>query len=78
MDYIIVQAGGKGTRLKYLTANKPKALVPVENLPMLFHLFRKYPNKRFIIIADYKKEVLHEYLATFADVKYQVVDADGT
>ena len=55
MDYIIVQAGGKGTRLRHLTKNKPKALVPVENLPMLFHLFRKYPDKRFVIIADYKK-----------------------
>lgn len=78
MDYIIVQAGGKGTRLKYLTSNKPKALVPVENLPMLFHLFRKYPDKKFVIIADYKKEVLREYLSCFADVKYQVVDAEGT
>ena len=78
MDYIIVQAGGKGTRLGYLTQNKPKALVPVDNLPMLFYLFRKYPNKRFVIIADYKKEVMREYLAAFADVKYQVVDASGS
>ena len=77
MDYIIVQAGGKGTRLKYLTANKPKALVPVDNLPMIFHLFRKYPDKRFIIIADYKKDVMHEYLSVFAEVKYQIVDAAG-
>ena len=68
MDYIIVQAGGKGTRLGYLTKNKPKALTPVENLPMLFHLFRKYPDKRFVIIADYKKDVLRKYLSSFADV----------
>ena len=78
MEYIIVQAGGKGTRLKHLTKNKPKALVPVENLPMLFHLFRKYPDKRFVIIADYKKEVMREYLSAFADVKYQIVEANGT
>lgn len=78
MDYIVVQAGGKGTRLGYLTKNKPKALVPIENLPMLFYLFKKYPDKRFIIIADYKKEVLREYLSCFADVKYQIVDASGT
>lgn len=78
MEYIIVQAGGKGTRLGYLTKNKPKALVPVENLPMLFHLFRKYPDKRYVIISDYKKEVLREYLSAFAEVKYQVVDAQGT
>ncbi len=77
MEYIVVQAGGKGTRLGQLTKNKPKALVPVENLPMLFHLFRKYPDKRFIIIADYKKEVLRDYLWAFAKVKYQVVEAEG-
>lgn len=41
MNYIIVQAGGKGTRLGYLTKNKPKCLAPVENLPMLFHLFHE-------------------------------------
>lgn len=78
MEYIIVQAGGKGTRLSYLTKNKPKALVPVDNLPMLFHLFQQYPNKKFIIIADYHKKVLREYLSCFAKVKYQVVDAQGS
>ncbi len=78
MEYILVQAGGKGTRLEYLTRNKPKALVPIDNLPMLFYLFKKYPDKKFVIIADYKGEVMREYLSSFADVKYQVVDASGT
>ena len=45
IPYMIVQAGGKGTRMKKLTRNKPKALVPVQNLPMIFHLFRKFPDK---------------------------------
>lgn len=76
-EYVIVQAGGKGTRLKTLTKNKPKAIVPIDNLPMIFHLFRKYPDKRFIIIGDYKKEVLEAYLSVFADVKYIVVGTDG-
>ncbi len=77
MDYIIVQAGGKGTRMEQLTANKPKALVPVANLPMLFHLFRQYPDKKFIIIADYKADVMRKYLAAFAKVSYLIVDAKG-
>ena len=33
VEYIIIQAGGKGTRLKKLTQNKPKGIVPVNNLP---------------------------------------------
>lgn len=77
IKYIIVQAGGKGTRLETLTTNKPKALVPVDNLPMIFHLFKKYPGSKFIIIADYKKDVLKKYLHAFAKVDYEVIDAQG-
>ena len=77
LDYIVVQAGGKGTRMKYLTKNKPKCLVPIHNLPMLFHLFEKFPDKKFIIIGDYKYEVLREYLKAFAKIKYILVSAEG-
>ena len=77
LKYIIVQAGGKGTRLKHLTKNKPKALVPVNNLPILFHLFEKFQNKHFIIITDYKKEVMKNYLQTFANVEYQIIETGG-
>lgn len=75
--YIIVQAGGKGTRMEALTENKPKALVPVNNLPMLFHLFRKYPKCKFIIIGDYRYDVLEKYLKEFAKVDYQMVCGTG-
>ena len=77
VNYIVVQAGGKGTRMERLTRNKPKALVPVNNLPMIMHLFRKYPDKKFIIIGDYKYDVLEKYLKTFAEVDYQMVCAAG-
>ena len=77
MEHIIVQAGGRGSRMGTLTDNKPKALVAVENLPMLFHLFRQFPRANFIIIADYKKDVMRRYLSTFADVSWQIVEASG-
>lgn len=77
VEYIIVQAGGKGTRMEKLTRNKPKALVPVQNLPMVFHLFRKYPDRKFIIIGDYKYDVLEKYLQEFAEVRYSMVCASG-
>lgn len=75
--YIIVQAGGKGTRMERLTRNKPKALVPVNNLPMIFHLFRKFPDKKFIVIGDYKYDVLSNYLREFAEVDYKMICASG-
>lgn len=76
---IIVQAGGKGTRLEWLTRNKPKCLVPVKNLPIIFHLFKKFPRDEFLVISDYKKEVLRGYLKAFAtDVNYKIIEAQGT
>ncbi|WP_096029780.1 NTP transferase domain-containing protein [Campylobacter lanienae] len=71
---IIVQAGGKGTRLEKLTLNKPKALVSVNNKPIIFYLFDKFPRCKFIIIGDYKFNVLEKYLKIFAkDVDYTLL-----
>lgn len=74
-EYIIIQAGGKGTRLKHLTANKPKGIVPVANLPMIFHLMEKFPDRKYIIIADYKYDVMEKYLEVFSPVDSIVVHA---
>ncbi len=79
MQHIIVQAGGKGTRLEGLTKNKPKCLVPYDNLPLIFHLFKKFPKAKFTIIADYKVEVLQKYLDIFArDYEWQILPANGS
>ncbi len=73
---IIIQAGGKGTRLEGLTRNKPKCLVPVNNLPIIFYAFRKFPNAEFTIIADYKTDVLKNYLNAFgSQYNYKFVKA---
>lgn len=77
VDYVIVQAGGEGRRLRPFTRNMPKALVPVNNLPIIFHLFRKYPDKKFVIIGDYKCDVLERYMEIFADVEYISIKAKG-
>ena len=74
---IIVQAGGRGSRLGHHTDNKPKAMVSVNNLPIIFHLFRKFPNERFLIITDYKSEVLKRYLEVFAEVDYELIKSAG-
>lgn len=64
---IIIQAGGLGTRMKGLTASKPKAMIPVANKPIIFHLLDWAGDKsEFIVIGDYKYDVLDRYLSTFA------------
>ncbi|MBE6460465.1 MAG: nucleoside-diphosphate-sugar pyrophosphorylase [Alphaproteobacteria bacterium] len=73
---IIVQAGGLGSRMFGLTRNKPKALISIDGAPVLFHLFNKYPDSEFIIICDYKKDILARYLELFAkNIRYILVES---
>ena len=75
--HIIIQAGGNGTRLEGLTRNKPKCLVPVNNLPIIFYAFEKFKEADFTIIADYKTEVLEKYLNTFASqYRFKIIKAN--
>lgn len=74
---IIIQAGGRGTRLEGLTRNKPKCLVPVNNLPIIFYAFKKFNDAEFTIIADYKADVLEKYLNAFGtEYRYQIIKAN--
>lgn len=66
IPWVIVQAGGKGTRLEHLTFNKPKCLVSVAGKPLLYHLFDAFPNSNFIVIGDYLYPVLCKYLKLMA------------
>lgn len=73
---IIIQAGGKGTRLEWLTRNKPKCMVPVNNLPIIFYAFQKFSDAEFTIITDYKSDVLGKYLKVFAqNYNYKIITA---
>ena len=48
--HVIIQAGGKGTRLESLTRNRPKCLVPVDNRPMIFWTFEAFKGADFSVI----------------------------
>jgi len=75
---LVIQAGGKGTRLSPLTNNMPKALVPVWGKPLIFHALDKFPNSRVVIIGDERFDVLERYLAAFClHPFYEVVKASG-
>jgi GTP:adenosylcobinamide-phosphate guanylyltransferase len=59
---IIIQAGGKGSRLRHHTWNKPKCLLSVNNKPLLYNYFDQFPDDKFYVIGDYLFEVLETYL----------------
>ncbi|SMH41174.1 NTP transferase domain-containing protein [Azospirillum agricola] len=79
IDYVVVQAGGKGSRLQSNTWNKPKCLVPVLGRPLLYHLFDLMKPTKFIVIGDHLFDVLERYVATVPPpVEVTLVRAEGT
>ena len=63
--YVIVQAGGKGTRMGQYAQNRPKCLVPINDIPMIINTLNTYKDKDVIIIADHLSDVLEKYLKLF-------------
>lgn len=60
----IIMAGGFGTRLRPLTINIPKPMVPIGNLPMMEHvvaLLKKHGFDEIIALVFYQSEKIKEY-----------------
>lgn len=60
----VIMAGGEGTRLRPLTCNCPKPVVPIINKPVLEHIIRLLREHDFMDIAvtlQYMPELIKEY-----------------
>jgi len=61
----LIPAAGVGTRMRPLTYSTAKAMIPVAGKPMLSHIInavRKIGGEKFVVIVEYKKEEIKEYL----------------
>ena len=77
---IVINAGGKGTRLDPFTKVLPKPLIPVGDLPIIEHIMRRYEAagcEQFHIIVNYKKELIKSYFKEI-DREYDISWADET
>ncbi len=64
----VVFAGGLGTRLSEETAIKPKPMVEVGGMPILWHIMKIYSAHgidEFIICCGYKGEIIKKYFADY-------------
>ncbi len=63
---VVINAGGKGTRLEPFTKVLPKPLIPVGELPILELIMKEYQSyscNTFHIIVNYKKDLIKAYFA---------------
>jgi len=60
----VVMAGGEGTRLRPLTTNRPKPMVPIVNKPMLEHtlnLLKQHDFKDVVLTLHYLPNIVRDY-----------------
>ena len=71
---VVINAGGKGSRLEPFTKILPKPLIPVGDLPIIEHIMNKYQEygcKDFYIIVNYKKQLIKTYFKEI-ERKYKI------
>jgi glucose-1-phosphate cytidylyltransferase len=77
----VILAGGLGTRISEESHLKPKPMVEVGGMPVLWHILKLYSAHgidEFIICLGYKGYVIKEYFANYflhtSDVTFDMVD----
>ena len=72
----IILCGGKGERLRPFTDSLPKALVPLNGSPLLFHLLRYLSVSginRFVLCTGYRAEAIEEAVDHHGDSGWDIV-----
>ncbi len=64
----IILAGGRGTRLSEETQLRPKPMIEIGGMPMLWHIMKMYSAhgvNDFVICCGYSGYVIKEYFANY-------------
>jgi len=77
----VILAGGLGTRISEETSSKPKPMVTIGGMPILWHVMKIYSShgiNDFIVCCGYKGYVIKEYFANYflhmSDVTFDMQD----
>ena len=65
---VVILAGGYGTRLSEETHLKPKPMVEIGGMPILWHIIKMYSTfgiKEFVICCGYKGYMIKEYFSNY-------------
>ena len=75
----VILAGGYGTRISEETHLKPKPMIEIGGMPILWHIMKHYSNygiNDFVICCGYKGYIIKEYFANYflhrSDVTFDI------
>jgi len=80
---VVLLAGGFGTRISEESQYKPKPMIEIGDMPILWHIMKEYSYfgfNEFIICAGYKQHVIKEWFADYflhtSDVTFDFTQGD--
>ena len=65
---VVLLAGGRGTRISEESQIKPKPMIEIGGMPILWHIMKSYSHyghNDFIICAGYKQHIIKEWFADY-------------
>ena len=65
---VVILCGGKGTRIRDVTEDIPKPMIPIGGRPILWHIMKGYARhgfKKFILCLGYKSWVIKQYFLNY-------------
>ena len=65
---VVLLAGGYGTRISEESQFKPKPMIEIGGMPILWHIMKEYDHygfNEFIICAGYKQNVVKQWFANY-------------
>lgn len=65
---VVLLAGGKGTRISEESIYRPKPMIEIGGMPILWHIMKEYSYygfNEFIICAGYKQEYIKEWFSNY-------------
>lgn len=65
---VVILCGGYGTRIRDVSDNIPKPMIPVGRLPILWHVMKYYASfghREFILCLGYKGQVIKEFFLNY-------------
>lgn len=65
---VVILCGGQGTRIRDVSENVPKPMIPVGKLPILWHIMKYYAgvgHKEFVLCLGYKGQVIKDFFLNY-------------